>query len=91
MFDRGDICPGYWMNETSGVLAPVVHRYLDGSELNGSDVATMRAYLRQWIERGAWGGGDAIARLRVRVLLLDSTKAIRQWLHDAEEIGIDPL
>lgn len=32
--------PGYWMGETSGVLRPVVVRYLNGERLNAADVPT---------------------------------------------------
>ncbi|HEX8752114.1 MAG TPA: hypothetical protein VF731_01745 [Solirubrobacterales bacterium] len=91
---RGGI-PGYWMNETSGVLRPVVHRYLAGVELSEEDVAVMRTYLRQWITAGAWestpGEPDRVEELRRAVDGLDSRAAIAGWLERAAFLGIDPL
>lgn len=81
--------PGYWMNETSGVLAPVVRKYLNGDELDPAEVGTMRAYLRQWMT------GDfrlpATDRLRVDVETIATTADVRAWLGRALDAGIDPL
>jgi hypothetical protein len=79
--------PGYWMNETSGKLAPVVEKYLRGEVLTTDEVAIMRAYLRQWIA----GDFQGVDHLRLRVGRLTTTRMIREWLKDAEDIGIDPL
>jgi hypothetical protein len=84
---KADI-PGYWMNETSGVLRPAIERYLSGGPMTDEHVATMRAYLRQWIAADGWR--DA-GNLRWSVDGLTSHAAITQWLDRAIEIGIDPL
>lgn len=81
--------PGYWQNETSGVLRPVVMRYLDGSSLDGSDIRVMKAYLAQWMQ-GDWEGDEA-ARLRADVGKITTVADLRRWLDDAQETGIDPL
>ncbi len=81
--------PGYWMNETSGVLRPVIMRYLDGEDLDTSDVEIMKAYLRQWME-GGWKGEDA-ARLRAGIRRIATAADLRRWLDEAHDIGIDPL
>jgi hypothetical protein len=80
--------PGYWMNEVSGLLEPVVRKYLNNQDLNQTEVALMRAYLRQWVN--ATGFVD-VADLRARVDSLTTTDAIREWLADAYDTGIDPL
>jgi hypothetical protein len=82
--------PGYWRNETSGVLAPVVERYLHGGQLDQDEVAIMRAYLRQWVGAAAFYGPDII-ELRQRVNLLQTHSQLRAWLADALDAGIDPL
>ena len=80
--------PGYWANEDSGVLAPVVKAYLDGRTLNHTEVAIMRAYLRQWMFYGDWrGASDLVARINEIRTRADLDK----WLSDALELGIDPL
>lgn len=50
------VIPGYWMNETSGVLRPAIEAYLAGGPLAAEHVGAMRAYLRQWIFATAWLG-----------------------------------
>ena len=51
--------PGYWMHETSGVLRPAVEAYLSGMPtMSFEHVAAMRAYVRQWVEHGAFQGID---------------------------------
>jgi len=81
--------PGYWMNETSGVLAPVVEKYLRGEQLAPLEVGAMRAYLRQWIAGGFQG--PEIVQLRREVERIASTDDVRRWLSDAMNAGIDPL
>jgi hypothetical protein len=82
--------PGYWQNETSGVLRPAVERYLRGGVLTAAEIATLRAYLRQWIMAPAWKGAGVLA-LRGRIDTLTSREAIAVWLADAAALGIDPL
>lgn len=81
--------PGYWTNEQSGVLAPVVMRYLAGYWLNAEELGIMRGYLRQWM-RGNFGGPIA-AELRVSLDEITDTASLRAWLDLALEAGVDPL
>jgi hypothetical protein len=80
--------PGFWMNETSGVLRPATETYLRGEPMTTEQIAAMRAYLRQWIEAPTWEGAD---NLKHRVDDLTNQDAIHEWLSDAIAIGIDPL
>ena len=82
--------PGYWMYETSGVLAPAVRAYLSGAELTEPQITAMRAYLRQWIAAPAWCGRQ-VGVLRARIDGLTTRQAIEAWLSLAVEDGIDPL
>ena len=81
------VIPGYWKYETSGVLAPVVEAYLRGEELDPRGVATMRAYLRQWIA----GDFREVEGLRDAIPSLTNTAQIRQWLETAAELDLDPF
>jgi hypothetical protein len=83
--------PGYWMYETTGVLAPVVKKYLNYEPLSDSDVATMRAYLRQWIMAPVWKGDAELAALRAAVNRIQTQNDISEWLEAAMEEGHDPL
>lgn len=83
--------PGYWMFETSGVLRPAISAYLNREPLDDEQIAAMRAYLRQWIEKGAWDGGPTVETLKRSVDGLTSRQAIHAWLEKALAVGIDPL
>jgi hypothetical protein len=88
--------PGYWQHETSGVLRPVVEAYLVSDRLTPDQIATMRAYLRQWIMSPVWdanphGGHGALAALRERIDTLTTQNAIDRWIDDADALGFDPL
>lgn len=82
--------PGFWMYETSGVLRPAIEAYLHGQPLTLQQIATMRAYLRQWIAAPGFIGPD-IDDLRGRVDALTSLAAIHEWIDDAVSAGADPL
>jgi hypothetical protein len=85
----GEPIPGFWMNETSGVLKPAVEAYLNGGPMTDEQIAAMRAYLRQWIA-GEWMG-PSVEPLRRAIDGLTTREAIRQWLDDAYDASIDPL
>lgn len=82
--------PGYWASETSGVLQPVVRKYLTGAELTPPEIAIMRAYLCQWVNAAGFLGPD-VARLRRTVEQLGTTVDVHRWLDEALDAGIDPL
>lgn len=81
--------PGFWMHETSGVLAPVVTRYLKGDWLSHDQVVIIRAYLRQWMQ-GPWIG-EGIQALREEIDQLHTRSDIEQWVERASEFAIDPF
>jgi hypothetical protein len=82
--------PGYWMNETSGVLRPAVEAYLNGKDMTPGQILAMRAYLRQWINNGSWKG-PMLDPLRTRVEEIVTRKDIHDWLEMSMHEGIDPL
>jgi hypothetical protein len=85
------ICvPGYWMNETSGVLRPAIEAYLNGGAMTDEQIAAVRAYLRQWVAADRQPS-DALDRLRAGVNTLVTRKKIEAWLNDALALNIDPL
>ena len=81
--------PGYWMNETSGVLRPAVEAYLRGDPLDDGQIAALRAYFRQWMA-GPWAG-PGIQKLRDGIDGLTSRRAIVRWLDLAMDENIDLL
>ena len=83
--------PGFWMNEQSGVLRPVVEKYLRGEPLTDAEVSLMRAYCLQWIELGDWRGGPEFDALSDRLASVRSQAQLEAWLDKAIDLGIDPL
>lgn len=82
--------PGYWMNETSGVLRPAVGAYLAGGEMTREQLGAMKYYCRQWINAPGFKGPEVDA-LRRLVDHIDSRVTLAAWLASAEEAGCDPL
>jgi hypothetical protein len=82
--------PGYWMNETSGVLKPAVEAYLKHQPMSREQIAALRAYLRQWMD-GDWADTPAVAALRADVDQLTTRAAIDAWMERALDEAIDPL
>lgn len=82
--------PGFWMNETTGVLAPVVTAYLNRATLTEDQVRIMKAYLAQWIGADVWMGPE-IDELRRLAAAIDNEKAIDDWILKAIDSGLDPL
>jgi hypothetical protein len=83
--------PGFWMNEKSGVLQPVVKKFLRGKRLTDYEISVMRVYLRQWIFAEGWYPCPLLKELRQTVPLISTNTALHVWLEKALEIGIDPL
>lgn len=83
--------PGYWPNETSGVLIAVVTRYLYGLLLNGAEVRIMKAYLAQWVDAPGWIQGDALEALRAQVKRIETEAQLHAAIDAATDLGMDPL
>ena len=81
--------PGYWQNETSGVLQPAVKAYLAGTPMTDNQIAAMRAYLRQWMT-GAFIGPYANT-LRVMIDQIVDQPSLEAWMRLAHATAIDPL
>lgn len=82
--------PGYWMDETGPILRPAITAYLHRRPLTSEQVEYIRAYLKQWIEFGAWAGAG-VDELRRSVNAISDEAGITNWLRAAEKLGIDPL
>lgn len=91
--------PNYWRGEMSGVLRPAVEAYLDGRVMTQEQIATLRGYIRQWIEASVWDLNPFaepehfawLAAMRLACDALDSREAIARWIERAAEKEIDPL
>ncbi len=82
--------PGFWRNETTGVLAPAVHAFLAQVPMTGVQIAAMRAYFRQWIAAPGFVG-EKVEILRAAVDRLTTQEALDAWYGWAIDAGVDPL
>lgn len=80
----------YWMHEQSGILRPVVEAFLNRAELSDQQCATMRAYLRHWIDAPTWQG-PMVDVLRTAVDECTNRETIERWIDMAVAAGMDPL
>jgi len=94
------LAPRYWRDETSGVLAPAIERYLTRPrDLTVRDIGLIRAYIRQWIDSPMWDANphaDAAQRANLRELRslaanVASVGDLRHWFDVALDMGHDPL
>jgi hypothetical protein len=91
--------PGYWMDETTGILRPAVEAYLTRAEMTTEQIAALRAYLRQWVNSSVWdqnphAGTQAklwLSRLRTSIGNLTTRETISDWIDDAIALGMEPL
>ena len=85
-----DYIPGYWQNESSGVLRPAVEAYLAGGEMTAGQIRAMRAYCRMWINAPGFLG-PRVELLRNFVDGIVDRETLAKWLDHACEAGCDPL
>ena len=92
-YDGGNIHePGYWRNEVSGQLAPVVEAFIQQENLTADQVVMLKLYFKQWIWADVWSGsGPEIAHLRVMLDEVVTQHGLNAWLMRAMDLGIDPL
>ena len=92
--------PRYWKYEQSGLVALAVAAFIEAPmSLNESDLAIMRAYVKQWIDSPAWDGnphadehGLAVLKaLRVEAPRIRTPRDLVWWLAVATREGFDPL
>ena len=83
--------PKFWTNESSGVLQPVVKKYLTGAQLDAAEIKTMRAYLFQWVMSPAWAPSGELEVLRLRAAAIETTHDVARTIHAAVNLGLDPL
>ena len=81
--------------QSGGVLAAVVRRFIQGEQLTAAELIIMRDYCRQWIDSPAWDqnphGDRGLAELGAAIDSITSNETLRAWLQLAEVSGADPL
>ena len=80
------------MYEQSGVLKPVVMKYLkDDMPLSQPQIRIMRDYLYQWVSSPVWAPSGMLEAIRLRVAAIKTQADIDGALNAMMHIGMDPL
>ncbi len=90
--------PFYWEDEVSGELRKAIHAYLDhavdGKPFTDAQLELMRDYLEHWVSAPCWDNEafeTELSKLRADVRTLRTSEQIHDWIHEALDIGMDPL
>jgi hypothetical protein len=83
--------PHHWMTEQSGRLEQAVEVYFNGEALSAAQLALIKLYLRQYLERALLTGDANRARLLQRLDELRSTRDVARFADDIAEYGVEPF
>lgn len=91
--------PLRWQDDVTGVLPAAVMAVLEtGPDTNtvvtAAQIELVRDYCDYYIGAPCWktdGEGGEFERLRSQVKHIHTLNELDAWLHDALEVGIDPL
>jgi hypothetical protein len=81
--------PHFWMTEQTGVLEAAVDRYLNGEKLLAPEVAVIKAYLLQYVERALLTGDAPRAKLLQQIATLKSTREIEEFADELAMYGVE--
>jgi hypothetical protein len=83
--------PHFWMTEETGVLSAAVEAYFDGERLTPPQVAVIKAYLRQYIERAMLTADAKRHLLLQQIEKLRTTREIERFADEVAEYGVEPF
>ena len=94
--------PVRWQDDLTGELPRAVQAYLNHAThhhpVSAEQLELVRDYCQYYINAPCWQTGvpgdvahALFVTLRSRIKTARSYKALSKWMHDALEVGIDPL
>jgi hypothetical protein len=91
--------PVYWRDETTGVLAAAVKKYLARETLDAETLEFLRLYFEQWYAAPVWERNahyneearQALEAIRREIARADTVEQIRLAEAAALNLGIDAL
>ncbi len=81
--------PRFWMEEQTGVLSDAVETYLEGERLNPAQLAAIKVYLKQFVERAPLAGEAKVPLLVQRIDRLRTTRDIEDFADEVAEYGAE--
>lgn len=83
--------PRFWMEETTGALAAAVEVYMRAEPLDAGQVALIKLYLRQYVERAVIDQDADRRRLLERVERLRTVGDVTRLAESLSEAGVEPF
>lgn len=83
--------PHFWMTEQTGKLSEAMDEYFAGQKLTAENLAFIKLYLQQFIERAVMTGDAPRAKLLDRLKKLRTTSDIENYADELAEYGIEPF
>ncbi len=79
--------PRFWMEEQTGVLENAVETYLNGDPLSSAQLAAIKVYLKQFVERAPLAGDAKVHLLVQKIDRLRTTREIEDFADEVAEFG----
>lgn len=81
--------PRFWMEEQTGVLEDAVETYLEGDRLSPAQLAAIKTYLKQFVQRAPLAGDAKVHLLVQKIDRLQSTRDVQNFAEDVAELGAE--
>lgn len=81
--------PRFWMEEQTGVLEDAVEVYMAGERLTAKQLAAIKTYLTQFIQRAPLAGPANVPRLLTKIERLKTTREVEDFADEAAEYGAE--
>lgn len=85
------IPPRFWMEEQSGALAAAVEVYMRSEPLDADQLALIKLYLQQYVERAVLDAGANRTLLLAKIEKLRTTAEIERFADALSEVGVEPF
>jgi hypothetical protein len=83
--------PHFWMTEQTGALEMAVDAYFNGEKITPAQLALVKAYIQQYLERALLTGDADRRKLLAKLATLRTTREIERFADDLAEYGIEPF
>ncbi|GAC1383843.1 MAG: hypothetical protein NVSMB42_01060 [Herpetosiphon sp.] len=81
--------PRFWMEETTGTLAEAVEAYLNGERLRLPQLAVIKIYLKQFVERAVLTGDAKIPLLHSKIDRIKTAGDVANFADEVAELGAE--
>ncbi len=83
--------PHFWMTEQTGALEAAIDAYYAGQRITPAELALVKAYLQQYLERAMLTGDAHRGKLLARLATLRTTREIERFADELADYGIEPF